>query len=205
MSLLVKNVRSPFRPVRKGATVWLDTHELQAKLLSILEDYRWNSWNAYHASHDCIICHSFRLGQPAATHARNSSDRQKVERPMLTGWGILPAASHIRHVRVETAHVTAAAGARSSRGGDGSSPSGRDTSNTPPFPESIIIFFDAPKPVQSNVEAPLLFTYRMGRQSVGKCWGRNRGRDLPHVVGCCKFGLQRGASSRIASGLQITS
>ena len=185
--------------------MWLDTHELQAKLLSILADFRWNPWIGYHASHDCIMFHSFRRGQPAATQARSSSARHKVERPMRMGCGILPAASHIRHVRVETAHVTAAAGARSSRGGDGSSPSGRDTSNTPPFSESIIIFLGYPKPVQSNVEAPLLFTYRKNVQSVGKCLARNRGRDLPHVVGCCKFGLQRGASSRIASGLQITS
>ena len=116
MSLLVKNVRSPFRPVRKGATVWLDTHELQAKLLSIMEDYRWNSWNAYHASHDCIICHSFRRGHPAAAQARSSSTRQNVERPMRTGWGILPAASHIRNVRTDVLSIAAARGVRSRRG-----------------------------------------------------------------------------------------
>ena len=65
--------------------MWLDTHELQAKLLSILEDFWRNSWNAYHASHDCMSSQSFRRGQPAAAQARSSSDRHKVERPMRMG------------------------------------------------------------------------------------------------------------------------
>ena len=33
----MKNVRFPFQPVRKGATVWLDTHKLQAKVCWIME------------------------------------------------------------------------------------------------------------------------------------------------------------------------
>ena len=96
--------------------MWLDTHELQAKLLSFLADFRQNPWIVYHASHDCIRFQSFRLGHPAATQARNSSARHSVERPMRIGWGILPAASHIRNVLTDVLSSTAAWGARSSRG-----------------------------------------------------------------------------------------
>ena len=66
MSLLIKMFVLLFGPSEKGVTVWLDTCELQAKLLSILADFPRNSWNAYHASHDCIMFHSFRRGQPAS-------------------------------------------------------------------------------------------------------------------------------------------
>ena len=96
--------------------MWLKVLELQAKLLSILADFRRNPWIGYHTSHNCIMFHSFRRGQPAATQARSSSDRHKVERPMRMGWGILPAASHIRNVRTDVLSSTAAWGARSRKG-----------------------------------------------------------------------------------------
>src|SRR6516225_1071991 len=43
--------------------------------------------------------HSVRRGHPAAIHARSSSRRQRVERPIRTGRGIQPRESHVRHVR----------------------------------------------------------------------------------------------------------
>ena len=55
----------PF-PSFLAQTVWLKVLELQAKLLSILADFPQNLYIGYHASHDCINCHSFRRGHPAA-------------------------------------------------------------------------------------------------------------------------------------------
>ena len=92
-------------PSEKGATVWLDTRELQAKALRIPTDSRRNPSIGYSISHDCRSSHSFRRGQPAVTQARSSSVRHNVERPIRTGWGILPAASHVRHVRSDLPHI----------------------------------------------------------------------------------------------------
>ena len=60
--------------------------------------------------------HSSRRGQPAATHSRSSSTRHSVERPIRTGCGIHPAASHVRHVRSDLPHMAAASRAEASSG-----------------------------------------------------------------------------------------
>jgi hypothetical protein len=98
----------------KGVPVWLNTKELQAKPPTIPVHFPWN--RGIGSGHDCKSSHSWRRGQPAATQALSSSTRHRVDRPMRIGCGILPAASQVRQVRVETAHRTAAAGARSKRG-----------------------------------------------------------------------------------------
>ena len=60
--------------------------------------------------------HSLRRGQPASTQARSSSTLQRAERPMWTGCGIRPAASHVRQVRSEMSHIAAAVRAVASSG-----------------------------------------------------------------------------------------
>jgi hypothetical protein len=56
----------------------------------------------------CLVSHSFRHGQPAVTQSCSSWNRHNVDRPILTGRGIHPAASHDRHVRSDLPHVDAA-------------------------------------------------------------------------------------------------
>ena len=74
MSLLCEMFVALRGPSEKGLRVWLNACELQATALRILADSRRNPSIGYNISHDCIISHSFRRGQPAAAQARSSSD-----------------------------------------------------------------------------------------------------------------------------------
>jgi hypothetical protein len=62
--------------------------------------------------------HSARRGHPAVTQSRSSSTRHNVERPMRTGRGIQPAASHVRQVRRDLPQIDAASRALSSNAPD---------------------------------------------------------------------------------------
>jgi hypothetical protein len=96
--------------------VWLDTHELQAKCWCVSQDFPWNPVQHYRRSDDCRISHCSRRGHRAWIHARSSSARHRVARPMRTGLGILPAVSQRRQARVDVLHSAAASGARSNNG-----------------------------------------------------------------------------------------
>ncbi|HEV3238223.1 MAG TPA: hypothetical protein VGZ25_14630 [Gemmataceae bacterium] len=67
--------------------------------------------------------HSALRGHPAATQSHSSSARQSVDRPIRTGRGIHPAASHVRQVRKDLPHVLAAWRAVNSSG-TGAGPAG---------------------------------------------------------------------------------
>lgn len=60
----------------------------------------------------CMLCQVLRSGHPAATQACSSLARQKSERPMRIGCGILPLVSQDRQVRTEMPHWAAASAAR---------------------------------------------------------------------------------------------
>lgn len=63
-------------------------------------------------SHSGAVCHVSRSGQPAETHARTSSGRQKTARPIRMGRGMRHEQSHERQVRVEMPQIAATSGAR---------------------------------------------------------------------------------------------
>src|SRR5581483_350775 len=68
------------------------------------EQCEWERWQAI-AAQTRQNSHSFRRGQPASIQARSSATRQRVERPILTGCGIHPAASQVLQVRSDVPHM----------------------------------------------------------------------------------------------------